>query len=61
MTDELIGEVFPMIHGSDRLAELKDAPGLCIQSAYPEKVYPSAWAMTLEEIRGAEGDDGYVT
>jgi hypothetical protein len=53
MANELIEEVFSLIHGSDRLYELKGAPGLCIQSQYLDEVQPSAWAMTREEIEVA--------
>ena len=44
MADELIIEVFEHIKGTDSLKELDNAPGLSIQSNYPEDINASSWA-----------------
>ena len=51
MTQELIEIAFRAVHGDDAFEELKDAPGLAIQSSYPEECEPSAWAVKGEAER----------
>ena len=44
MADELITEVFEEIKGKEALINMSNAPGLCIQSVYPENSNSSGWA-----------------
>jgi hypothetical protein len=43
--NELIQEVFISVKGEAIFNELRGAPGLCVQSAYPEDLNASAWAI----------------
>jgi hypothetical protein len=45
IADELIQEVFISVKGEVEFAELRDQPGLCIKSVYPEDVNASAWTV----------------
>ena len=45
MADELIAEVFTVIHGQAEYDKLKGEPGLAIHSLYPEDLDASAWAQ----------------
>ena len=44
LAQELIEISFRAVHGDDAYEKRKDAPGLAIQSSYPEDCEPSAWA-----------------
>ena len=44
MADELIKIAFGAIKGTEALVSMRDAPGLCIRSAYHEDINASAWA-----------------
>jgi len=52
MARELIEISFRAVHGDDAYEELKDEPGLAIQSAYPDDCEPSAWAATVPAAAG---------
>ena len=55
MANELIGEIFPLIH-PDALEGLgAEPPGLSILSEYPEDLTASAWALT-PTMDGPSGD-----
>jgi hypothetical protein len=43
--NELIQEVFISVKGEKNFNELRGAPGLCVQSVYPEDLNASAWAV----------------
>lgn len=43
---EIIREVFEVVKGSTQLATLDGAPGLTVQSRYPDDFNASAWADT---------------
>jgi len=44
MANELITQIFITIKGEKAFEELKGAPGLCIQSEYPDDLDASGWA-----------------
>ncbi len=43
---DLITDIFIKIKGKATFDELRDQPGLCIQSDYSRNILPSAWANT---------------
>jgi len=45
MSNEIIGEIFSEIKGNDMYEELKQEPGLCIQSKYLEDINSSGWTQ----------------
>jgi hypothetical protein len=46
----LIKDVFISIKGEKTFADLSAEPGLCIQSAYPEDLVASAWAVSPNKL-----------
>lgn len=45
MADDLIKIAFGAIKGTEALASMTNAPGLCIRSVYPEDINAIAWAV----------------
>lgn len=47
---EIIREVFEVLKGSAQLATLDGAPGLTVQSCYPDDLNASSWADPLNSL-----------